>query len=415
MSEKERVNDVDNSAAQINFEEAGLNPTTLDKNPESNIDESIPVIHSRDLHGISLSRETEEEEEDDDDDKAEFVDPNEPPSTDDVPNGGVKVPESKDADIDKTPLSIDDNSVLEFLNKRSGKTFSSLEEALTPEKVEVTEELDEEVKLFQEYKKSTGRGLKDYMNLNRDLNTVSDDELIYSHYKEKYPYASDEELNQMITFETGIDEDEMSDREILQRKLATKQIVSEGREKLRSEQEKYKTPLESRDGFVPEEERQSYQEYLQNKQESSKYEEEGNARREVFTQKSEELFNEGFEGFKYKVGEGKELLYKVSDIAKTKNDQMDISNFYGRFLDENMRLKDANEFHRSIAIATNPDKYAQFFYEQGIADATKEQDMVDKNINMNRAPQAPLNNKKPMFTLVNDSQQTEFKMKKQTS
>jgi hypothetical protein len=59
-------------------------------------------------------------------------------------------------------------------------------------------------------------------------------------------------------------------------------------------------------------------------------------------------------------------------------------------LDEKTGLiKDAVGYHKSLSIAMNPDKFAKFFYEQGMADATETNLKGIKNINMSerRAPE----------------------------
>jgi hypothetical protein len=52
-------------------------------------------------------------------------------------------------------------------------------------------------------------------------------------------------------------------------------------------------------------------------------------------------------------------------------------------------MKDAAGYHRSLSIAMNPDKFAKYFYEQGMADATDDVTRKIKNINMSerKAPE----------------------------
>jgi len=45
-------------------------------------------------------------------------------------------------------------------------------------------------------------------------------------------------------------------------------------------------------------------------------------------------------------------------------------------------LSDAEGYHRSLAMAMHPDKFAQFFYEQGKASATENVMRKTKNIDM---------------------------------
>jgi hypothetical protein len=66
------------------------------------------------------------------------------------------------------------------------------------------------------------------------------------------------------------------------------------------------------------------------------------------------------------------------------NDQSDLRSSVSQFLDDNGYLSDAEAFHRSISIAKNPDKFAKFFYEKGMADAVVEVSRESKNIDMTR-------------------------------
>ena len=51
-------------------------------------------------------------------------------------------------------------------------------------------------------------------------------------------------------------------------------------------------------------------------------------------------------------------------------------------MDDSGMIKDAKGYHRSLAIAMNPDKFAQFFYDQGVANAVDDVTKKSKNINM---------------------------------
>ena len=57
-------------------------------------------------------------------------------------------------------------------------------------------------------------------------------------------------------------------------------------------------------------------------------------------------------------------------------------NWINQFVDEQGLVKDAMGYHRSLAIAMNPDKFAKFFYEQGQAEAVDGVMRKTKNINM---------------------------------
>ena len=55
-----------------------------------------------------------------------------------------------------------------------------------------------------------------------------------------------------------------------------------------------------------------------------------------------------------------------------------------KFLNDDGYLKDAEAFHRSIAVASNPEKFAKFFYEKGMAEAVGNVARESKNIDMTR-------------------------------
>ena len=73
--------------------------------------------------------------------------------------------------------------------------------------------------------------------------------------------------------------------------------------------------------------------------------------------------------------------YKVNEPAKVKEYQSDINNFIGEFLGEDGSIQDAAGYHKAIYAAKNVDKIANHFYEQGRAEALKQQSAKEaKNI-----------------------------------
>ena len=100
-----------------------------------------------------------------------------------------------------------------------------------------------------------------------------------------------------------------------------------------------------------------------------------------FLNKTEEVFNDGFKGFEYNVGD-KKYRFNVKDPNQVKESQSDINNFVKKFLNENNQMEDAAGYHKSMFTAMNSDAIANHFYEQGKADALKESMANSKNINM---------------------------------
>ena len=147
-------------------------------------------------------------------------------------------------------------------------------------------------------------------------------------------------------------------------------------------------PLESSSAFVPNEEKEIYESYKQYVKEAKTIEEETNRKRRWFDQKTDEVFSKDFKGFEFNIND-KKIMFSPGDANELKNIQSTPQNFINKFLDESGMVKDASGYHRSLAMAMNPEKFAKFFYEQGLSDATDDVTRKIKNINMTerRAPE----------------------------
>jgi hypothetical protein len=117
--------------------------------------------------------------------------------------------------------------------------------------------------------------------------------------------------------------------------------------------------------------------------ESEKQKKLSEASQQAFLKKTDNVFNEDFKGFDYQVGD-KKFRFNVKDIDGVKKSQSDINNFINKFVGENKStIEDAGGYHKSLFTAMNADNIAKHFYEQGKADAIKDQIAKDKNININ--------------------------------
>ena len=100
---------------------------------------------------------------------------------------------------------------------------------------------------------------------------------------------------------------------------------------------------------------------------------------ELFKQKTKDLFNDEFEGFDIKVGD-KRFKYNIVNRDKVAENQSNITNLIGKFLDGDGNVTDAKGYHKAIYAAENVDRIAAHFYEQGKADAVK--DVINKSKNL---------------------------------
>jgi hypothetical protein len=104
---------------------------------------------------------------------------------------------------------------------------------------------------------------------------------------------------------------------------------------------------------------------------------------ERFQKRTSDLFNDNeFKGFKFDVGE-KSFRYGVNN-EKVSQDQSNLDNFLRRFLDKDGQISDVQAYHKALYTASNADTIAKHFYEQGVADGTK--DLISKSKNIDNTP-----------------------------
>lgn len=271
-----------------------------------------------------------------------------------------------------------EEDVLSFIEKRYNKQINSFDELLAERKE--SEDLPGDVAAYLKYKKETGRGFEDFIKLNKDYDSVDPDSLL-SEYLSATQHGLDEEDIEALMDEYRYDEDYDDEATIKKVKIARKKAIAEAKKFFNEQKKQYKIPLESSMGFVPDEEKELFNSYKQYLQEAKTIEEENNRKRQWFDQKTDELFNSEFKGFEFDIN-NKKVVFSPGDASELKKLQSTPSNFINRFIDESGLIKDAAGYHRSLAIAMNPEKFAKFFYEQGMADATDTTMREIKNVRM---------------------------------
>lgn len=309
--------------------------------------------------------------------------------------------------IEETPkVEIDDNTVLEYLKSKSGRELDSLESLFEERKVE----LPEDVEAFYKYKKETGRSLDDFIRLNKDFDLEDSDKVLYEYIKEQNPSLDAEDIAfEMEKFR--YDEDLDDDSAIKAAKLAKKKELAKAKDYFNSLKEQYKAPLESREPLVPQEELEQYNAYKEYKGKLSTEQEEQMKRSKYFADKTEELFSDKFEGFGFEIDENNKVVYKPADTQAIKEQQSDLKNFIGKFINEEGYLSNAESFHKAIAIANDPDKFAKFFYEKGKSDSTKGFEKESKNIDMVRTQNTSTPKDGPIVRAVDNSSGSGLKFK----
>lgn len=281
-----------------------------------------------------------------------------------------------------------DNDVLSYLKTKFNKEVNSLDE-LFVEKPQQQELLPEDVNAFLKFKKETGRGLEDFYRVNQDFSKVNPERLLADYMRETNPDFDDEDIAFEYESKFGYDEEMDDEKEIKRKKLALKKELGKASKYFEEQKEKYKAPLESRmEATIPAEDKEALESYKQYISQSTAMQQEQAKKSEYFMNKTNELFSDEFKGFDFKVGD-KEVSYKPGTPEQLKAQQTDISKFFTNFVDENGYIKDAKQYHKTIAAAMNPDAMAKFFYDMGKADAIDDSVRQSKNIDMSvrNAPQ----------------------------
>ena len=288
-------------------------------------------------------------------------------------------------EVEETPQELSEDDVLSYIGKRYGKEINSFDELMTERKE--SEELPEDVASYFKYKKETGRGIEDYVKLQRDFDSMNPDALLREYLTITEGEGLDAEDIDSLMEEYSFDE-ELDDEAVIKKaKLAKKKVIAKAKKFFTEQKELYKQPLESSSAANPQaqEEIQAYRQYLES---VKTQQEEAEAKRNWFIKETDKVFTDDFKGFNF-ILDDKTVTFAPGDAQTIKKTQETPMNFINKYLDDKGLIKDAAGYHRALAIAMNPDKFAKFFYEQGKSSATEDVMRKTKNINMTerRAPE----------------------------
>ena len=289
---------------------------------------------------------------------------------------------------DKTPsLELNDDNVLSYIKDRYNKDINSVDE-LFAEK-EANEPLPEDVSAYLKYKKETGRNIQDFYNLQKDYDSMDDNSVLANYYSNTEEGLDAIDIQDIIEDKFDFDEDIDEPKDIKKIKLAKKRELAKAKKFLNEQKDKYKIPLESSGDGLSADQQENLNAYKSYIDESKTTQEQNKKRYDYFLNKTNEVFNNEFKGFDFKVGENN-FTYKPGTAEEIKNVQKDISTFINKYTDDTGLISDVKGYHKALSVAMNPEKFAQFFYEQGVSNAVDNVSRKSKNINMDmrQAPQS---------------------------
>ena len=250
---------------------------------------------------------------------------------------------------------------------------AEVKEAIRDEKV-LGKPLPENIEKLVSFMEETGGTIEDYTRLNADYTNVDETTLLKEYYKKSKPHLDLEEINFIMEEKFDYDTDIDEEREVKRKKLAKKEAVAEAKNFLEDMKNKYYQEIKLRPGVT-----QDQQKAMDFFNRYNKQQEVAEKQHELFKQKTKELFNNDFKGFDINVGD-KKFKYNIVNRDKVAENQSNINNLIGKFLDTEGNVSDTAGYHKAMYAAENVDKIASHFYEQGKADAVKE--VVNKSKNL---------------------------------
>ena len=299
----------------------------------------------------------------------------------------IKAPETQEETQEETPIiqEITDEVI------EAEKIAKVVEEEVV-ESIETGKDLPESVQKLMSFMDDTGGDLNDYIKLNKDYSEMDNHTLLKEYYKNTKPHLQIDEIDFLMEDQFSFDEDADEEREIKRKKLALKEQVANAKSHLDGLKSKYYEDIKAGSKLTKEQQKaiDFFNRHNKESESTKKIHQEAKNR---FLNKTEEVFNNEFKGFEYKVGD-KKYRFNVKDPNQVKESQSDINNFVKKFLNENDQMEDAAGYHKSMFTAMNSDAIANHFYEQGKADALKESMSKSKNIDMSprESHGTPVNN-----------------------
>ena len=134
------------------------------------------------------------------------------------------VAEENKVETPNEEFKIKDEDVLSHIKNRYGKEINSLDELFSER--ESSPELPEDVEAFFKYKKETGRGMGDFIKLNKDFDEMDSDTLLEDYYKHTEEGLDSDDINDLIDSKFGYDEDLDDESLIKKQKLAKKRELN---------------------------------------------------------------------------------------------------------------------------------------------------------------------------------------------
>ena len=263
------------------------------------------------------------------------------------------------------------------------------------------DELPEAVQKYLDFFEETGGSLQDFAAVNRDFDSLPQDDVIREFMRKQNPYLDQDDIDYEMESRFGINEED-SDAEVRAKKVAKKKFYGEAMKTLKAEGEKYKADLGS-SAALPQQAKEALefkQSFEARQAEAAKQQKAVEARVNSFVSKSKKVLGKDFKGFEVKVGDDT-YTYKPSNVTKTREENLNVNNLLGKFTDKEGNVTDVVGYHKALTFASNPDAVAAHFIEIGKAMQAEAETKGSKNIKQNpRQVHGKKDNSKAKFKFV---------------
>ena len=281
---------------------------------------------------------------------------------------------------------LNENLAFEFIKKSRGLDAESIDDLLKPKE---SKKLSPEVEKFLEFTEKTGNtNYNDFLSTQKDWSTEGKDVVIKEFLKIENPTLSEKQIDFLYNKNYAFDEDIDDEDVIMEKSINVERDFQKGVKVLDARKEEFMV-RKGLDESIPEEYRQAKTEFEKIQQREQEVDKLIAENRNDFIAKTESVFNEKFEGFKFKIGED-ELVIKPENIKEAVKSQSDLNNFNNKYFDETTgKLKDPEGFHKALYFGMNAEKVAEHFYNLGKAKLAEEEDKLSKNITPDSGKKIP--------------------------
>ena len=318
------------------------------------------------------------------------------PETDAVPEqkaDASDVPVEKPADTPSSEevveevrdtIQVAESPIQEITEEEVAEKAEDLEEQVEQAIVEqnLGVKLPENIQKVVDFVNETGGSLEDFVKLNVDYDSLDEKQLLHEYYQASKPHLDREEVDFLMEDNFSYDEEIDEERDIRKKKIAKKEELSKAKKYLDEVKGKYYAEIKGGSKLLPEQKKavEFFNRYTEENKEATKIAE---SQVSTFKAGTEKLFSNDFKGFDFDVS-GKKFRYGIQNPSKTAEDQSNINNFVGKFLNDKGDVVDTEGYHKALYIAANADTIVNHFYEQGKADAVR--DVVNKSKNITDTP-----------------------------